>query len=166
MESSKKWVSLVLEAHTSGWEESHQYSELEPLFGAPAIMVFGNGISRTKIELEVHWIKAFYKVFKLSRDNSSLFNFNFTILRAFHLSLGMFFILSKILGFLFMPMSWIVIALVASFFIKKYSKKLRLAALIILLFFGNSFILNEVKLLWEVPVTLDQNLDHHNTELF
>ena len=60
-----------------------------------------------------------------------------------------------------MPMSWIVIALVASFFIKKYSKKLRLAALIILLFFGNSFILNEVKLLWEVPVTLDQNLDHY-----
>jgi len=73
----------------------------------------------------------------------------------------MFFILSKILGFLFMPMSWIVIALVASFFMKKYSKKLRLAALFILLFFGNSFILNEVKLLWEVPVTLDQNLDHY-----
>jgi uncharacterized SAM-binding protein YcdF (DUF218 family) len=60
-----------------------------------------------------------------------------------------------------MPMSWIVIALAASFFIKRWTKKLRLASLIILLFFGNTVILNEVKLLWDTPITLDQDLDHY-----
>ena len=73
----------------------------------------------------------------------------------------MFFILSKVLGFLFMPLSWIVISLAASFFTKRLAKKLRLIALIILLFFGNSLILNEVKLLWDAPITLDQDLDHY-----
>lgn len=58
-------------------------------------------------------------------------------------------------------MSWIVIALTSSFFIKRWAKKLRLASLIILLFFGNTIILNEVKLLWDVPITLDQDLDHY-----
>jgi len=58
-----------------------------------------------------------------------------------------------------MPMSWIVLVLAASFFMKKWAKKLRISALILLLFFGNSVILNEVKLLWDMPITADQDLD-------
>lgn len=60
-----------------------------------------------------------------------------------------------------MPMSWIVLCLIASFFFHRFTKQLRLAALIILLFFGNSFILSEVNRLWETPITEDQDLDHY-----
>lgn len=71
----------------------------------------------------------------------------------------MFFILSKILSFLFMPFSWVLLLLLASLFWKKKAKQLRWAAVVVLLFFSNTFILQEVNRLWEVPVTLDSELE-------
>lgn len=70
----------------------------------------------------------------------------------------MFFILSKILHFLISPFSWILILLIASFIWKKKSRKLRIWSVILLFFFGNGFILHEVELLWETPVTNDSEL--------
>lgn len=75
----------------------------------------------------------------------------------------MFFSLSKLFGFLFYPLSWILIILVSALVIKKKSRRLLLLALVLTYFFGNSFILHEVNLMWEPPVTIDQNLDHYHT---
>ncbi|MEO1049529.1 MAG: YdcF family protein [Bacteroidota bacterium] len=67
----------------------------------------------------------------------------------------MFFVLSKILSFLIRPITIIVACFVASLIIKneKRKKKLRLAGIILLLFFSNQFIVNEVLLFWEIPPT-------------
>lgn len=81
--------------------------------------------------------------------------------RLSHTFVGMFFILSKLINFLFMPLSWVLITLALSFFWKRKAKLLRIGALAILLFFGNSFILHEVNLLWEVPVLQDDELKPH-----
>lgn len=64
----------------------------------------------------------------------------------------MFFILSKILAFLTQPFFYVVVLLILSFLIKKedWSKKLRVWSLVMLLFFSNSFIVDEVGRLWEV----------------
>lgn len=58
-----------------------------------------------------------------------------------------------------MPFSWVLLLLLVSLFWKKKAKQLRWAALIVLLFFSNTFILQEVNRLWEVPVTLDSELE-------
>lgn len=68
----------------------------------------------------------------------------------------MFFILSKILAYLLVPFVIISILLIASYFIKRnlvWKKRLFGLALILLVFFGNDFIANEVVLLWEIPAT-------------
>ncbi|MDP4663282.1 MAG: YdcF family protein, partial [Salibacteraceae bacterium] len=73
----------------------------------------------------------------------------------------MFFILSKIFSFLFMPFSWVMLLLAMSLFWKKRAKKLRWSAVIVLLFFSNTFILKEVNRLWEIPITLDAELKEY-----
>jgi uncharacterized SAM-binding protein YcdF (DUF218 family) len=73
----------------------------------------------------------------------------------------MFFFLSKILTFLFMPFSWVLLLLLVSLFWKKKAKQLRWASLVVLLFFSNTFILQEVNRWWEVPVTLDSELEEY-----
>jgi uncharacterized SAM-binding protein YcdF (DUF218 family) len=73
----------------------------------------------------------------------------------------MFFILSKLLSFLFHPLSWVFLALVGALIWRNRRKKLLIAAVAILFVFGNGFLLHEVILLWEVPVKTDQELDHH-----
>jgi len=67
----------------------------------------------------------------------------------------MFFILSKILAYLIMPLVIICCFLVAASLIKKQSLKkiLFYVGLSLLLFSSNDFIVNEVMLLWEVPIT-------------
>ena len=75
----------------------------------------------------------------------------------------MFFVLSKILSFLLMPMTWIVLTLLLSFFLKKWAKKLRITSIALLFIFGNSFLLHEVSLLWESPITLDVDLKEYET---
>lgn len=63
----------------------------------------------------------------------------------------MFFILSKITGLLLSPIVWIVVLLFLSIFTKKQTrrKKFKIIALVLLLFFSNSFIFNEIIGLYE-----------------
>ena len=70
----------------------------------------------------------------------------------------MFFQLSKIIAFLFSPLSWIVIVFILSFLLKKDSvkKRLRLSACIMLLFFTNPFLSNLAMSSWEIS-TYDGN---------
>jgi uncharacterized SAM-binding protein YcdF (DUF218 family) len=71
----------------------------------------------------------------------------------------MFFYLSKLLAFLFSPIVWVFSLLLISFFIKDQKKcfRVRLASIIILYFFSNSFLLDECFRAWE-PVTPDYDL--------
>lgn len=73
----------------------------------------------------------------------------------------MFFVLSKILAYLIMPVVIICGLLVSSAVVKKTTlkKKLFYAGLSLLLFCSNDFIVNEVAMLWEVPITLYASMD-------
>lgn len=72
----------------------------------------------------------------------------------------MFFILSKIFVFVFSPLFWIVlIAILALIFYKtKHGKRLFISAIIMLLFFTNSFILDEAMRMWEPKAKQKQDL--------
>ncbi len=65
----------------------------------------------------------------------------------------MFYFLSKVLFYIFMPLSLILIGLLFSVFSKKQKvKRLSLRISLGLIFlFGNGFLVNEAMLLWEVP---------------
>ncbi|MCE7862419.1 MAG: YdcF family protein [Bacteroidetes bacterium CHB5] len=67
----------------------------------------------------------------------------------------MFFILSKTINFLAMPLVLVCLFWIASRFIQhsQWKKRLALTALILLLIISNDFITNEVALLWEPPAT-------------
>ena len=72
----------------------------------------------------------------------------------------MFFILSKTLDFLIMPLSWVIILMLLTLFVKKTSLKKRflIAAISFCFVFGNSFIVDEAIRLWEVPaINLNKN---------
>jgi uncharacterized SAM-binding protein YcdF (DUF218 family) len=77
----------------------------------------------------------------------------------------MFFFLSKALYFLIQPLNWIAGLLLFSLFSKnqKWKKRTKVAAVVLLLFFSNNFILNQMIRSWEtdiVPVSaLDQDYD-------
>jgi uncharacterized SAM-binding protein YcdF (DUF218 family) len=64
----------------------------------------------------------------------------------------MFFLLSKLLLFVLSPIIWIIILLVCSVFSanKRNKRRLLIAAISILIFFSNSFILDEVLRFWEI----------------
>ena len=77
----------------------------------------------------------------------------------------MFFILSKILHFLLSPLVWIVMLLIFSTItaypnLKKTSFKW---AFILVLFFSNSFILDECMRVWEVPASAYNELKTYKT---
>lgn len=65
----------------------------------------------------------------------------------------MFFVLSKTLNYLVMPLTIICICLLASVFVKKaqWKKRLFLSGIILLFFFSNDFIANEFMRAWEIP---------------
>ena len=67
----------------------------------------------------------------------------------------MFFILSKTLGYLAMPLVVIIALFIASVAIKNkvWKRRLFVLALSTLLFCSNSFISNEVMRMWELPPT-------------
>lgn len=72
----------------------------------------------------------------------------------------MFFLLSKILSFLFSPLSWIFILLIISFFHKKakWKKKLIYTAVAILYLFSNNYIFYLAASKWNVkPIKLESN---------
>src|SRR5690606_35057537 len=71
---------------------------------------------------------------------------------------GMFFILSKILFYIVMPMIWIIGILIYSMFIKDLRRKRAsvIVATLLLLFFSNEYIINKALLYWEeapVPIS-------------
>ncbi len=67
----------------------------------------------------------------------------------------MFFLLSKLLLFIVSPLVWIIGLLLYYAFSKNELRKRKAfrAALIILIFFSNSFILDEFMRMWEIPAT-------------
>lgn len=67
----------------------------------------------------------------------------------------MFFIFSKILGYVLTPIAWILFVLLFAVFTKneKRRKRALAAATILVFFFTNPFICNEAWLLWEQPPT-------------
>jgi uncharacterized SAM-binding protein YcdF (DUF218 family) len=64
----------------------------------------------------------------------------------------MFFWISKVLEFLYSPLTWIIVALLLAFFLKKPVRKKRMfvAALVMIFVFTNSFLASEAMRLWEV----------------
>jgi len=72
----------------------------------------------------------------------------------------MFFILAQIFSFLITPVTWIVTLLVLALFLKnaKWSRRCLKYAVILVLFFTNFFISDEVARLWEYPVTKNSDL--------
>lgn len=75
-----------------------------------------------------------------------------------------FFILSKIFNFIFIPYSWIFALLVWALLTKKTQRRKNLLILSIIMFyvFSNSFLADEVMRLWEKPaVIIDPNKQHY-----
>ena len=71
----------------------------------------------------------------------------------------MFFILSKLITILIMPISLVVIIFVLSFFWKKYAKTLNTGGIVLLLFFSNPFLANQAMRWWETPAIPINQLD-------
>jgi uncharacterized SAM-binding protein YcdF (DUF218 family) len=67
----------------------------------------------------------------------------------------MFFILSKTLNYLVMPLTIIVLCVVTGWVLKnpKWKKRLSRTGIILLLFFSNEFVANEMMLAWEIEAT-------------
>jgi len=65
----------------------------------------------------------------------------------------MFFVLSKLLEFLLMPLTWIVTSFVIGLVLSGKGKKSRwmIAGVVMLLFFTNPFVVNKAISLWETP---------------
>lgn len=75
-----------------------------------------------------------------------------------------FFILSKILNFIFTPYTWIFALLLWALLTKKTQRrrKLLIISLVVFYVFSNSFLLDEVMRLWEKPaVKIDSNKQHY-----
>src|SRR5438045_4749155 len=72
----------------------------------------------------------------------------------------MFFILSKILAFLFTPLIWIIALLLVSVFSKDARRKRRtlIISVIMLLLLSNSFLFDECMRKWEVPAARSSDL--------
>ena len=70
----------------------------------------------------------------------------------------MFFILSKILAFLIMPLVWVIALMVYAILSRNSKRKRRtfITALILLIFFSNTFILDNVMRLWEIPTVRER----------
>ena len=67
----------------------------------------------------------------------------------------MFFILSKTIYILAMPLTLVIICFLTGCFVKrrKYKRNTYILGVTLLLFFSNSFIINELMLKWEIPPT-------------
>lgn len=73
----------------------------------------------------------------------------------------MFYILSKILGLFVNPLFWVVSLLLAALLVKsnKLKKRFLTSSIILILFFSNAFILNEVLTIWESVETPQSQLE-------
>jgi uncharacterized SAM-binding protein YcdF (DUF218 family) len=75
----------------------------------------------------------------------------------------MFFFLSKVLQFLLTPVAWIFAGLIWAVLTKKVNlrKRLILAVTVLTFVFGNSFLVNEVYLMWECPPKTKLSKEHY-----
>lgn len=69
----------------------------------------------------------------------------------------MFFLLSKLLAFLIMPLTWVFILLIWSWRAKDEKKKrrLRIAAVVVLVLFSNRFVFDRTMHVWEIDATAE-----------
>lgn len=76
----------------------------------------------------------------------------------------MFFILSKTLHFLLMPLLWVLLLLILAVLLKsmKWGRISLLAALAVLLIFSNPFLANESWRAWEVDAIPINEVEHHD----
>jgi uncharacterized SAM-binding protein YcdF (DUF218 family) len=79
----------------------------------------------------------------------------------------MFFVLSKILFYVVMPLTWIIIFLMVAVFTKKERtrKKALITSTVLLLVFSNPFLSNEAWLLWEQPPTPMAHLEKYDAAI-
>jgi uncharacterized SAM-binding protein YcdF (DUF218 family) len=79
----------------------------------------------------------------------------------------MFFILSKLLGYLVSPIVIISGLLLVSLVIKsvRWKRTLRITGIVLLLFFSNHFIANSVMGWWELPARRFEDLKHFNAAI-
>lgn len=77
----------------------------------------------------------------------------------------MFFILSKTLYYLAMPIVWITAILLFAIFTKNHKRRMNgiITALVLLLFFSNDFIINEAFLCWEKEPVSIASLQNYQT---
>lgn len=82
----------------------------------------------------------------------------------FHQTKAMFFILSKTLHFLLMPLLWVLLLLFLTVFLKsmKWRRVSLPAALAVLLLFSNPFLANEAWRAWEVNAAPVSEVGHHD----
>lgn len=75
----------------------------------------------------------------------------------------MFFILSKTLNYMVMPLTMIVLCWLLSFIVrnKLWRRRLRAGGLVLLLFFSNEFLANEVMKAWEIDGRAYKTLDRY-----
>jgi uncharacterized SAM-binding protein YcdF (DUF218 family) len=69
----------------------------------------------------------------------------------------MFFLLSKLLTFLIMPITWFFLLLIWAWRVKDDTKKrrIRIAAILLLLFFSNRFIFDRIMHVWEIQAVVE-----------
>jgi uncharacterized SAM-binding protein YcdF (DUF218 family) len=79
----------------------------------------------------------------------------------------MFFILSKLLGYLVNPLVIICALLLASFILRsaRWKRILRITGISLLFFFSNHFIANEVMHIWELPARPFEELPHYKVAI-
>ena len=73
----------------------------------------------------------------------------------------MFFVLSKLVNILIMPLTWITATMVAAliFIKKRIGKKLLVIGIGLIFLFGNEFLVNEIYLIWEEPPIEFEKID-------
>lgn len=76
----------------------------------------------------------------------------------------MFFILSKLVGFVTVPFTWAFVLFVWAFFTKKklLKKRLLVSGVLVLYVFSNAFIFDEVCRAWEAKFTSDSEVPNHS----
>lgn len=80
------------------------------------------------------------------------------------LILHMFFALSKLLAFIITPIVWIAVLLGIVIFTKNEIRKKKCLrwAIVLIVFFSNTFIFNECVRLWEIPATPEKELKKYD----
>ena len=72
----------------------------------------------------------------------------------------MFFVVSKLMNFMINPMTWIFFILLMALFSSKHQKKLVFASLLMLFFFSNAFIFNEISRFWGLKKSMNTDIQY------